>query len=169
MNLLRFSLLAGLVFGITASGNAILYNWTTTVMSGLEEVPPNASPGTGLVTGTLDDVTGNWSVTSGSFSGLTAPATAAHIHGPAGPGVNAGVIGPLTVVGGTSGSLSGAGVFTVAQVTAMVNGQTYVNVHSSTFPGGEIRGQITATPVPEPATIALLGTGVALLFRRKRK
>jgi hypothetical protein len=40
----------------------------------------------------------------------------------------------------------------------MQSGSTYVNIHSSAFPGGEIRGQIVA--VPEPGTMALGALGL---------
>jgi len=166
-NLNRLAIFGLLLAGVVQA-QAMVWTWTTTVMSGLEEVPPNASPGTGLVTGTLDDVTGAVLVVTGFYSGLLAPTTASHIHGMAPPGTNAGVILPLTHTSGTSGTLSGAGVLTGAQVAGMIAGNTYVNVHTAQFPGGEIRGQITATPVPEPAAYlaVLLGAGALILKRR---
>lgn len=159
---------AVLVIG-AAQANALIWIWTTTTMSGLEEVPPNGTPATGLVNGTLDDVSGLVTVVSGSYSGLLAPITGAHIHGLAAAGANAGVLIGLTHTGGTSGSLSGSGVLSAANVAGMISGLTYVNVHSSAFPGGEIRGQIHADPVPEPATLIVLGSGIALALRRRRK
>ncbi|MCC7435207.1 MAG: CHRD domain-containing protein [Methanoregulaceae archaeon] len=145
---------------------ASAFTWTLSgLMDGSQEVPPNASPGFGSFTGTLDDVTGAITLT-GSFSGLLAPAVAAHIHGPALPGVNGPVILPLTVSNATSGTVTGNGVFTPAQVANLLSGLNYVNIHTSTFPGGEIRGQITA--VPEPGTLAALGLGAAAFLRRRR-
>lgn len=151
---------------LMAVSMASAFTWTLTgLMDGSQEVPPNASPGFGSFTGTLDDVTGAITL-SGTFGGLIAAATAAHIHGPALPGVNGPVILPLTVSNATSGTVTGNGVFTAAQVADLLAGRHYVNVHTSAFPGGEIRGQITA--VPEPGTLAALGLGAAALLRRRK-
>jgi len=130
-------------------------------LEGLQEVPPNASPGSGSATVTLDDVTGDVSVT-GVFQDLVGSATASHIHGLAAPGVNTGVLIGLTVVGTTSGTISGGGTLSPANVQGMLDGLTYVNLHSSVFPGGELRGQV----VPEPGALALLAVGALLLRRR---
>lgn len=109
-------------------------------MDGAQE-PGGTSPGTGECTVILNETTGSVSV-SCTYQGLTGTATAAHIHGLAPPGVNAGVIVPLSITGGTSGAITGGGVLTPAQITGMLDGLTYVNLHSTVSPGGEIRGQI---------------------------
>ena len=141
------------------------------ILTGGQEVPPVATSGIGTCTIILDDVTGSVSVT-GSFSGLGSTATAAHIHGLAAPGVNAGIIVALTETGGTSGSVSGGGVLTPAEITGMLGGLTYVNVHTTINGGGEIRGQITAAVPSMPwsyaavlAVLALAG-GAFVLSRR---
>lgn len=154
---------AALVGSFTMA-NATVWNFFGN-MDGLQEVPPNASPGLGFFNGTLDDVTGIITLT-GSFSGLLSSVSAAHIHGAAPPGVNAGVVLPLTTTGSTSGTLTGNGVYTPQRVADLLAGLHYVNVHTSMFPGGEIRGQIV---VPEPATMAALGLGVAALVRRRMR
>jgi len=163
----RYALrLACAVGALATVSMASAFTWTLSgLMDGLQEVPPNASPGFGSFTGTLDDVTGAVTL-SGTFGGLLAAATAAHIHGPALPGVNGPVIVPLTVTNATSGTVTGAGVLTPTQVLDMLAGRHYVNVHTSAFPGGEIRGQISA--VPEPGTLAALCLGAAALMRRRR-
>src|SRR5438445_12103707 len=62
---------------------------------GLNENPPNASPATGFGTVTLSFDQTHITVDL-SFSGLTAPATASHIHGPGGLGTNAAVLFPFS-------------------------------------------------------------------------
>lgn len=110
-------------------------------MDGSQENPKNTSLGRGTCTVTLDVASGR--VTAGcAYEGLSGPAAAAHIHGPAQAGINAGVIVPLMVAGGTSGTVSGGGTLSPALVQAMLDGLTYVNVHTALRPGGEIRGQV---------------------------
>lgn len=142
-----FSLLffAGLAF----SAQATIYPFYN-AYSGAQEVPPNASPAKGTIVGTYNDVTNtiNFSII---FSGLVANTNNAHFHGPAAPGVGAGVtIGhagfPLGV---TSGSYSSTAVLTDAQEAQLLAGLWYSNIHSTTFPGGELRAQIT---MGDPAT-----------------
>ena len=139
-----------------------------------------ARMGSGIVNLTL---TGTTLTLSGSFSGLSANATAAHIHGPAAPlpgsaGVIYGLGTTVIPLGATSGTIGGSvnlvplgvgGSYTVAQQTAdLNNGLWYVNIHDSTFGGGEIRGQIL--PVPEPSTLALAALGLSgLVFWRARR
>ena len=141
-------------------------------MTGAEEVPPVVTGGTGTAIVTLDDVTGNVTV-SGNFTGLTSNATAAHIHGPAAPGANAGILITLSETGGTSGAVTGSGMLSPANVTNMLNGLMYVNIHTSINPTGEIRGQIV-TQVPAMAwgwvaglvVVALAGGALVLMRGR---
>jgi len=82
-----------------------------------------------------------------TFAGLVATETAAYIHGPASYGVAAGVIFPLPP---GSPKIGTAGPLNATHVGYFNAGLLYVNVHSTQYPGGEIRGQILATvPVEE--------------------
>lgn len=111
-------------------------------LKGSGEVPPNATTGTGSVTMTFDPATKQLSW-EGSFSGLTGPVTAAHIHGPAGPDKNAGVVLWISEKGQPFASpFKGSATLTDAQASDLMNGQYYVNVHTAANPGGELRGQL---------------------------
>jgi len=106
------------------------------------EVPPTASSGTGTCTVSYDPATKmlSW---EGSFSGLTGPATAAHFHGPAEAGKNAGVLIPISEKDKPFTSpFKGSATLTDAQAADLEKGMLYVNVHTAANPGGEIRGQV---------------------------
>lgn len=110
-------------------------------LSGAQETPPVASPAIGGGSVLIDEAAGVITVSVG-FSGLTSAQTMAHIHGPAGHGVSAGVLIPLPV-----GQISGLAIpVTAAQIARIRSGLTYFNVHTAGFPNGEIRGQIEAAP-----------------------
>jgi hypothetical protein len=108
-------------------------------MKGASEVPPNTTAGTGTLDLTVDTDTKAADYTL-VWSGLTGPATAAHIHGPAEQGKNAGVeIGfgkdPVSPVKGTA-------TLTDTQLKDLKAGLFYVNVHTAANPKGETRGQV---------------------------
>lgn len=136
-----------------------------------------ARQGSGTVNLTLSGTTLSL---SGTYSGISANMTGGHIHGPGAPGTNAPVIYDLIgngiLTGTTSGTYNGSfnlipnptGYTTTAQqITDLNAGLWYLNIHDSSFPGGEIRGQIL--PIPEPATIALVGLGACALAMRRRQ
>jgi hypothetical protein len=165
-------------------------------LSGPNESPPNASPGTGFAT-VLFDLSANTMQVDVSFSGLTAGNTASHIHCcTAVPGVSTAGVATTTptFTGFPSGTMASvyshlfdmtlASSYNPAFVTAnggttataeaalyngMLAGTAYLNIHTSNFPSGEIRGFLK---VPEPLTLSLFGAGLAgmaALRRRRQK
>ena len=109
-------------------------------LTGAQEVPAVTTGGSGTVDSTFDKGTNTltWTVT---YSGLSGPVTAGHIHGPAAAGANAGVVIPFT--GDLSSPIRGKATLTAAQVADLTAGRYYVNLHTAKNPGGEIRGQLT--------------------------
>jgi hypothetical protein len=193
LNIIGVVLSVLMLFGV-AKADQLAF---VTTLTGSQEVPPSGSPGIGSALVTLDTVTNMFTVNV-SFSGLLSPTIASHIHCCTLPGANAMVATavptfpgfPLSVTTGTylqTFDLTLASTYNPAFITAhggtvagaqaafiagLQSGQTYLNIHTSQFPGGEIRGQLQA--VPEPATLLLLSTGViaaagALRKRRKRQ
>lgn len=184
---------AALAFASIASAHTSVF---TALLSGAAEAPPNASPATGFarVTIDLDLVTMRLET---NFTGLTGTVTAAHIHGPTAV-EGTGTAGVMTMTpsfagfphGASSGSydqtfdltLNGSynASFITAQggtsqalnalVAAIEQGKAYLNIHTTTFGGGEIRGFFT--PIPEPSSTAglagLLALGSVSLRRRRR-
>ncbi len=130
---------SGALFALTSRARAASTTFKAD-MKASSEVPPNTTAGTGSATVTLDGDKITWNVT---FSGLSGPATAAHIHGPAPAGKNAGVLVWLSTKGKPATSpLTGSATLTAAQASDLMNGECYVNVHTAKDPGGEIRGQL---------------------------
>jgi hypothetical protein len=108
-------------------------------LKGTSEVPPTTSQGAGNLTATFD--TGTKKLTwKGTVSGLSGNATAAHFHGPAEPGKNAGVLVPAPGV--TNGPFEGSATLTDDQAKALMGDQAYFNVHTAANPAGEVRGQV---------------------------
>ena len=175
----------GIVFATVPMSAATIFS---TTLSGANEVPPSGSAGTGTALVTLVADVLNVSIT---FSGLGSPDGAGHIHCCGPVGVNEPIAVPFTgfPTGVTSGTYSSSfdltsaasysGAFLTANggtaasaeaalLAGLNAGQAYANVHTTNFPGGEIRGQLAA--VPEPATALLAGGVLAALalLRRKR-
>jgi hypothetical protein len=137
-------------------------------LSGANEVPAIEGPATGTAAVGLDDE-GNLHF-SLTVTGLSGPIAAAHFHGPAPEGENAGVIFEIT--GAFDGNYA-EGVWeglTEEQLGYLYDGLLYLNVHTEAHPGGEIRGQVHMGPngvallngeseVP-PVEVDGVGTGV---------
>lgn len=167
MRISLIALAAGATLCVALQAQATVWTFDNIFLDGLQETPPVATPGTGTATATLDDVTNDFSI-SGSFSSLIGTTTDAHLHGPAPPGTPAGVMFGLTFdLGVTSGNFSFNGVISAAHVQTILDGLSYVNIHTTFRPGGEIRGQLL-DPVPEPATGLMLAAGLGLFVLRRR-
>ncbi len=170
----------------------------TAALSGANEFPSNASPAIGS-TSVFYDPDAHTLQVNYTFSGLLGNTTAAHIHcctalpfgnSTAGVatqtptfinsplGVNSGIynspIFDLTLttswnnafINLNGGTTAGA---EAAFSTGLFANKSYLNVHSTSFPGGEIRGFLVF--VPEPMTLSLFGAGLGglAILRRRRK
>jgi CHRD domain len=109
-------------------------------LTSAQQVPPNQSAGKGSAVVNFDTSAKklSWTV---NYSGLSGPATAAHFHGPAEPGQNAGVAVPIP--NPQTSPVTGSATLTDAQAADLLAGKYYVNIHTAANPGGEIRGQVT--------------------------
>ena len=106
-------------------------------LNGSQEVPSNASAATGTMTGTYNKATKELSYTV-NYTGLTP--VAGHIHlAPGGPGTNGGVIIPFASL---TSPISGKSILKQDQENALMEGRLYANLHTTLFPGGEIRANI---------------------------
>jgi hypothetical protein len=170
----------------------------TAVLLGPAEEPPNPSPGIGFATVTIDPVAHTLRVEASfsGLLGNTTVSHIHVINGPLDTNL-LDTVGPVTTTtptfpgfptGVTFGVFDAtfdttlAGTFNPAFVTAagglgpaeaalfsgIIDGRAYLNIHSSMFPGGEIRGFLTPTAVPEPSAMLLVGTGLLALVARRR-
>lgn len=172
---------------LPATAHELVY---TTTLSGPAEFPSNGSTATGSATVTVDLDLATLRVEA-TFSGLSGTTTASHIHCCVDPGAATPTAGVATQtptftgfpLGVTSGSydhtfslglastynnaFAGAGSSPSVKMNALLAGlaagDAYLNIHTSTFGGGEIRGFLALQPVPEPGTWALMLGGLGLL------
>lgn len=174
----------------TAQANIIHYS---TLLSGANEFPANASTATGSALVDYDDLLRTLTVHV-NFAGLTAPAAAGHIHCCTAPGSNVTVaIGFTGLSSATSGiydhifDLTDLTIYNVnfrnnfgggtaagaeaALAAGLANPAhfAYVNLHDSAFPGGEVRGNLALLAVPEPAGLALVAMSLAALGATSRR
>lgn len=156
-----FALLAFALTGLAAVP-AMAQTTYVCALTGAAEVPPSGSTATGSATVVLNAAQTQLSI-SANFQNLVGTYSASHIHGPAAVGVNGsirwGFVG--TAAGWVFSNGNHDGVLTnfigtpvtPADVANLNAGLFYVNIHSSTKPGGELRGQLAVQPVPtEPTT-----------------
>jgi hypothetical protein len=193
--LCRAAVFAIALVGLTRASRATVIDYQA-VLSGPNESPPNASPATGFAEVTINTLTSSMRVQV-SFSGLTTGSTASHIHSAtASPHTGTAMVAtttptfpnfPLGVTSGTydqtfdltlSSSYNPAFVTanggTVAAAEAallagLAAGEAYLNIHSTMFPGGEIRGFLDPA-VPEPGSVVLLTLGAigTVAYRLRR-
>jgi hypothetical protein len=163
------TLFAGAVLVFVDGAGATVHN-VQVLLDGLQETPPVATPGTGFADVSFDDVTGQMVVSNGTFQNMIGTSSDAHVHGYAAAGAGpVGVVFGLTFQAGVStGTFSGSGIIPGGNIDEVMNGLTYINIHSTFRPGGELRGQVI---IPEPASgaLALVATGTLLLPRRRRE
>jgi hypothetical protein len=189
MRKLILPVLATLALATPALAVPITYG---AVLLGANEVPAVNTPGFGSALVTID-LEAHTLTVSATFQGLIGNTTAAHVHCCQPLGTNAGVatqtpsftgfplgvmsgIMPLTVfdtLAASTWNLSNAmlgGTAASAEIVfanALASGLTYFNIHTTFAGGGEIRGQLA--PVPEPATLALVGLGLSGFAAMRRR
>ncbi|MFL2769945.1 MAG: CHRD domain-containing protein [Rhodospirillaceae bacterium] len=109
-------------------------------LSADEQSAVTESPGVGRVDLVLDRSTLrlNWEV---SYSNITSSAIGLHIHGPQTPGGEAGIIIDLAP-GEMMNPIKGSEVLTEGTMIYLVQDRLYINLHTTNYPAGELRGHI---------------------------
>ena len=186
------ALAAAAALAFAGAAEAVTY---FTTLSGPGESPANASPGTGTALVSIDQITNIMDVEV-TFSGLLAPTTASHIHcctllpltGTAGVATEVPFFDSFPI-GVTSGSythlfnLLDVASYNPAFVTAsggtaagaeaallggLNAGEAYLNIHTTTFPNGEIRGFLAVVPEPGTWLLTIVGFGLVGVGLRRR-
>jgi hypothetical protein len=147
------AIIVGTMFGLTSTTAQQQEQKFTATLSGQEEVPPTNSQATGMAEVTVTGNNAQYSVNATNMQGVTA----GHIHS-GGQGENGPIVVTLFKNESPTNEVSETGSITADKlegpmagkqladlVTAMTNGETYVNIHTEQNPNGEIRGQITSS------------------------
>jgi hypothetical protein len=179
----------GLTIAVLAPLSQATQIITSAGLAGTNENPSNSSPGAGTALVTLDTIAHQLRV-GVTFSGLTTNSTAAHIHCCVAPPNNVGVATTMPAfvgfpLGVTSGSLDAvydtlqSGTWNPAFVTAnggtsagaeaalaagLAAGQAYLNIHTTQYPAGEIRGFLKAQALPNAGNIPTLSLGALVML-----
>ncbi len=119
----------------------------TAVLTAGQEPENPASTGLGVAMLTFDEASSllSYSIT---FQGLAGVETGAHFHGPAAPGVNAGILFPIAQTGGSK--VGSVGPLSKEQAADLKKGLLYINIHTDTATAGEIRGQVLPNAASYP-------------------
>lgn len=191
--MVRLSLCLACLLLICIPASAAVLAWGAN-LDASQEIPPNPSTATGSGLVTFDDLTNVLSVWV-QWSGLTGPSVQAHIHCcVANPPGNVGIaldlwltsdparpatgtysavydlddVNPFRAAFTTANGGTAAGAFAALRAAMdSGDGRAYFNLHTATYPGGEIRGDLV--PVPEPSTILLTMAGLALFAVGRRR
>jgi hypothetical protein len=161
MRLVRIVLTVAFALAISTSASAIIIPLSVSMDGAQANAGAGTgSPGIGSATLTLDTGTNTltWSI---DWSGLIGTPTLMHFHGPALPNQNAGVQVGTGVVGPP---VVGNAILAASQVNDLLAGLWYLNLHTTSYAGGEIRGQV----VPEPSTLLLVAAGFGILGAHRR-
>ena len=130
---------------VVASGLLLSGCMTAPVAPQMPSYSATLAPGAGITstgkgTGTFTYDPATHALTYNvTYEGLTGPAAAAHIHGPAEPGANG---PPVVPFANPASPITGTATLTDAQAADLAAGRMYFNVHTAANPNGEIRGQM---------------------------
>ena len=132
-------------------GATVEYRFEISVAQQVPAPALNGATPTSAATLVMDTDTRAISLT-GWFDGLTAPPIAAHLHGPAAVGQSGSVIVPLVIDSATTGAFSANAVVSASAVQSVLDGLTYINIHTPDNLTGELRGQATNCLVGDVTT-----------------
>lgn len=173
-----WTLLTAAAVGAAGAVHAVDFSAENLPIDGVQA--GTGAPGTGFVTVCVDTAA-NTVTYHIEITGLLSAETAAHFHGPAASGGNAGVLEPLPL----GSPKDGVWNYLESDESAIIGDSVYVNIHTATNPPGEIRGHVFVDPRhdcpldrnPVPAvspgrllllTMLLLAAGVFFVARRTR-
>lgn len=191
------SLAAASLSALLATGSAVAAPATYyATLTGAAEASPNSSAGIGGTVVTFD-MTAHLLTIDLSFVGLEGTSTASHIHCcTAVPGIDTAGVATETPTFSTFPTGVSGGLFSMmydttlpaswnpAFITAnggttagaeaafsagLASGSAYLNIHSTLYPGGEIRGFLAAVPEPGQWGMLLMGLPAVLALARRRR